>query len=299
MNRIALALVGYALLQGLFPAVATGQPAPSGGTQQAGPRLGNRPSAPPFSASYADIVDLADIAPLVVRVQPRTVARVDDSRVVGLIPGTGRFYVEAQTIGLIAGHADLAPRLAFLADLPVDAKGRPPVFKKIHVIVFARPVSGRPGELALVAPDALLIANAENEARTRAVLTAIVQPGGPAHITGVREIVHAPGDLAGESQTQVFLKTEDGSAASLTIAHKPGAPTRWGASFSELTANIDAPPQPETLVWYRLACALPSTLPPSADPSDTPEDRAAAEADYRFVIASLGECRRLRRIAGS
>jgi hypothetical protein len=298
MNRIALALAGYALLQGLVPQVAVGQAGPAPGAPGSASRFGVWPSAPPFAASYADVVDLADIAPLVVRVQPRTVARVDDSRAAGAIRGTGRFYIEAQTIGLIAGRAELAPRLAFLADLPVDAKGRPPVFKKTDVIVFARPVSGRPGELALVAPDALLVASAENEARVRAVLTAIVQPGGPAHITGVREIVHAPGDLAGESQTQVFLKTEDASAASLTIAHKPGAPTRWGASFSELTANIDAPPMPETLVWYRLACALPRTLPSSADPSDTPEDRAAAEADYRFVLASLGECRRLRRIAG-
>jgi len=262
-----------------------------------GPQAGSWPAAPPFLASYADVVDLADMAPLVVQVQPRSISRVDDSRAVGVIPGSGRFYVDAQTVALIAGHAELAPRLAFLADLPLDARGKPPALKKIDIIVFARPVVGNSGELALVAPDALLIATPENAARVRAVLTALLQPGAPAHITGVRELAHVAGDLAGESETQVFLKTDNGSAASLTIAHKPSAPTRWGASFSELTANIDAPPQPDTLVWYRLACALPHDLPSSVDSSDAPADRAAALDDYRFVLTSLGECKRLRRIA--
>lgn len=290
MKRIAIFLARSGMLAALgSAAIAAAQtPAPEW------------PAAPPFVASYPDIVDLADSAPLVVRVQPRSLAPVSDSAVGsrGVMPGTARFYVEAQTISLVVGQAALAPRLAFLADLPVDARGKPPVLKKAEVLVFARPVPGNPGYLTLVAPDALLIATPENTARVRAVLTGLVQPDAPAHITGVREIVHVGGNLAGEGETQVFLKTGNGSPASLTIVHKPGVPTRWGASFSELTANIDAPPQPDTLVWYRLACALPRDLPDTIDSSDAPVDRAAALEDYRFVLSSLGECKRLRRTAG-
>jgi hypothetical protein len=111
----------------------------------------------------------------------------------------------------------------------------------------------------------------------------------------VRELVDTPGNLAGASETQVFLTTADGSAASLTIERSPGEPPRWGASFSELVAATRAPPARDTLAWYRLACFLPRAAPPGANRSETPESSAQADADYRFVIAQLGGCPRLRR----
>lgn len=252
-------------------------------------------SGPPFTASYADLADLANSAPLVVHVRTRTIARVEDARAPGLAAGYGRFYVEAQTIALIAGRADLAPKVSFLVDLPLDAKGKPPELKKKDLLLFARAVPGSPDELALVAPDAAVLWTPESDARVRAILTALLAPDAPARVTGVREIVFVPGNLAGEGETQVFLRTAKGSAASLTIAHQPGVPPRWGASFSELTADIDAPPRRDTLEWYRLACFLPRTIPTEVNLSDGPGAQAQAQADYRFVLQSLGECTRLRR----
>ena len=105
-----------------------------------------QPASPALTvATYADLADLADSAPLVIRAQVRKLARVEDARAPGLRPGGGRFYIEARTRALLTGAAPLGEQLAFLADLPLDARGRPPAINKQDLLLFARPVSGRPG----------------------------------------------------------------------------------------------------------------------------------------------------------
>lgn len=257
--------------------------------------LPQQPSSSLAAATYADLADLANSAPLVIRAQLRKLARVEDARAPGLRTGLGRFYVEARTRALLTGTASLGEQLAFLADLPLDARGRPPAINKQDVLLFARSVPGRPGQLALVAPDALLLWDAATEARLRTILTALLAPDAPARITGVRELIHVPGNLVGEGATQIFLSTADGSAASLTVERRPDQPPRWGASFSELTAEIGSPPGRDTLAWYRLACFLPVTPAPSANLSDSPAARAQADEDYRLILSELGSCERHRR----
>jgi len=46
------------------------------------------------------------------------------------------------------------------------------------------------------------------------------------------------------------------------------------------------------LLWYRLACALPPTLPDDALADQAPDDATQARADYRFVLDGLGACGR-------
>lgn len=291
LRTIVAAVVAATLVQAMPAAAQT-----SGGSAAS---VGNVVPGPPYDATYADVADLSDGAPLVVRIQPRKLARIEDERARGLKPGRGRFYIEARTVALVAGKPaagqELGPTVAFLADLPLDARGRPPVIAKRDVLVFARLAPGRPDQLTLVAPDALLLWTPATNERIRAVVTALLAPDAPVKVTDVREMVNTPGNLAGESETQVFLATADGSAASLTIEHTPGEPPRWGASFSELVAATRASPPRDTLAWYRLACFLPRSAPPGANRSDTPEASAQADADYRFVIAQLGSCPRLRR----
>lgn len=251
------------------------------------------PSGP--QPTYADLADLSDSARLVLRAQIRSMARVEDARAPGLRTGQGRFYVKAKTRALLFGGEAIGDSLAYLVDLPLDARGKPPAIKKQDVLVFARAVPGRPGELQLVARDAQVSWTAATEARLRPILVALAGGNVPPHITGVRELIHVPGTLAGAGETQVFLSTADGSAASVTIVHVPGRPLAWGASFSELTADVTSPPRPETLEWYRLACFLPDVPPGGANLSETPEDRRQAAADYRMVLGELGSCPRTRR----
>lgn len=251
------------------------------------------PPTPPFT--YADMVDLADSARLVLRAKIRKMIRVADERAPGLTRGHGRFYVQAETQALLTGTSPLGESLAYLVDLPLDSKGKPPKLKKQEVLLFARPVAGQPGELQLVAPDAQLLWSEPAEAQLRRIIGDLISPDAPGRISGVREIIHVPGTLAGEGETQIFLATQDGSPASITVSHRPGLPPAWGASFSELVADVGRPPVRGTLEWYRLACFLPNSFRSDANLSETPSSRAQAVADYRMVLGALGACDRNRR----
>lgn len=251
------------------------------------------PPAPP--PSYADLVDLADAAPLIVRAQPRMLAAVEPARAPGLRPGWGRFYVEARTEAVPFGRSALGEALRYLVDVPLDSRGKPPAFKKKSVLLFARAVPGRPGELQLIAPDAQLLWDAALDARLQGILGELTAPGAPRRVTGVREAIHVAGNLAGEGETQLFLATADGEPAAITVARAPGRPPRWTVSFSELVGESGAVPQRETLGWYRLACFLPPDLTVGANLSGSAADRVAAVEDYRFVLDQLGACPRTRK----
>ncbi|MBW8785409.1 MAG: hypothetical protein JF593_12365 [Novosphingobium sp.] len=253
------------------------------------------PAAVAAQTSYSDLVDLAESAPLVIRARVRSAVRVEPARAPGLAAGRARLYLEGKTEALLFGAAPVGESLHYLADVPLDAKGKPPALKKKSVLLFARRVAGHPGELQLVAPDAQLAWTAALEAKLRSVLTELVSPAAPRRIATVREAIYVPGALAGEGETQIFLATPDGAPASLTIVHRPGEAPQWSASFSEVLDPSGRPPPHETLAWYRLACFLPRSLPEGANVSESDADKAQAEADYVQVLKDLGDCGRLRK----
>jgi len=244
--------------------------------------------------NYADLVDLAESAQLVIRARILTLIPLEPARMPAIRPGWWRFYVEARTEALIAGQTPLGEALTYLVDLPLDHKGKPPRLKKSSVVVFARPVRGSPGALQLVAPDAQVPWDPLLDSRLSAILGKLLASDVPPRITGVREAIHVSGDLAGEGETQLFLVSANGDPAAITITRRPGAPPRWSLSFDELVASNRPPPERDSLAWYRLACFLPSTLPPSATNMGTNEDRLAAAQDYAWVWRQLGPCPRSR-----
>lgn len=244
--------------------------------------------------SYADIVDLADAAPLVLRAEIRKVARLDPARAAGVAPGKARLYVEARTQALLLGKTAIGESLRYLVDVPLDARGKVPSLRKASVLLFARPVPNLPGELQLVAPDAQIAWTPDTEARVRAALAELLAPGAPQPVRAVREAIHVPGTLAGTGETQFFLQTSDASAASITVLHRAGQPPAWSASFTEVLENADGPPRRETLAWYRLACFLAPTLPAGVNLSEGADAKARADEDWRFVMTELGSCPRSR-----
>lgn len=251
---------------------------------------------PPATAAltYADLVGLADQAPLVLRAQVRKQAVVEPERSPGLAPGHVRLYVEARTLALLAGSVPVGESLAYLVDVPLDARGKPPKLGKAEVLLFARPVSGRPGQIQLVEPDAQLPYSAEFESRLRPILAALVAPDAPPRVTGVRDALAVEGTLAGESETQLFLDAENEGSVSITVVHRPNQSPRWGVSWTEIVDQAARPPQRDTLAWYRLACALPAELPAQANLARNRQARALAAKDYAFVIRELGRCKRTR-----
>ena len=248
----------------------------------------------PQQATDADLIDLADYADLVLRAKVRRQSELKPERAPGLKPGHTRFYIEAETQTLLAGTTPVGERVRYLVDLPLDAKGRKPSLRNAEVLLFARPVAGRPGELQLVAPDAQLRWNADLERRTRLILEQLVAPDAPSRITGVRDALSVAGTLAGESETQIFLETVNDAPAAISVVRRPGMEPVWGVSFSEIVDQAVRIPPRGSLAAYRLACAMPQTLPSEANLAREPADRARASDDYRYVISQLGPCPRLR-----
>ncbi len=245
--------------------------------------------------TYADLADLSDAAEIVVRVKIRKQVMVEPARAAGLAPGFARIYLEAETLALLSGRVPVGEMLSYLVDVPLDPRGKAPKLKKQEVLLFARVVPGRAGEIQLVGPFAQQIYSPELEARLRPILSAMVAANAPPTIIGVRDALSVQGNLSGESETQIFLETRGGSPVSLTILRRPGRAPVWGVSWGEIIDQAARPPETNTLEWYRLACALPPRLPPAANLSRAPEERARADRDYVFVLASLGPCVRSAR----
>ena len=252
------------------------------------------PPMPANAPSYADLADLADAAPSVIRAKVARVAVVEPARAPGVRPGWARIYVEARVSALLAGPPLAGDAIRYLADVPLDARGKVPRLAKREVLLFGRSVEGKTGQLQLVAPDAQLPFDPVLEQRVRAVLAELLAAGAPGRVDKVREAIFVPGTLAGAGETQMFLSTADGEPASITVVHTPGEPPRWSVSFSEIVDSSGEPPARDTLAWYRLACFLPATLAPAANVSATPDDKARAGSDYAMVRGSLGACPRTR-----
>jgi hypothetical protein len=243
--------------------------------------------------TYADLATFSDAADLVVRIQIRRQTTLKPDRAPGLAAGFARLYIEASTVSLIAGRSGVGPSLAYLVDVPLDARGKVPTLKKQDFVVFADVVSGRPGEIRLIAPGAQLAYSPELEARLRPILTELYAADVSPRITGISDALAVAGTLTGESETQVFLATENRAPVSLTILRRPGQRPQWGVSWGEIIDSAARPPAPESLRWYRLACALPAQLPSSANLAREAEARRLAASDYAFVIQQLGPCERI------
>lgn len=241
---------------------------------------------------YADLVDLAVAADLVIHAQIRKQTVVEPARAPGLVPGFARLYIEARTLSLIAGTVPLGESLNYLVDVPLGVSGKVPKLKNLPVLLFARPVAGRAQSVQLVGERGQLNHSPELEARIRPILADLLAPDSPPVVRGVRDALSVPGNLTGESETQIFLETADGSPVSISVLRRPGRPPVWGVSWGEIIDQAALPPRKDTLPWYRLACALPASLPSQANLARDTAARTQAARDYALVIAELGPCGR-------
>ncbi|NNC51899.1 MAG: hypothetical protein HKO08_02515 [Erythrobacter sp.] len=249
-------------------------------------------AAPAPSLTYADTVGLAEDSQIVARVQIRDQVALEPERAPGVAPGHVRLYVEARTLALISGNVPVGENLRYLVDVPLTAKGKAPKLKKREMILFARPVSGRPGEIQLVGDGAQRPYTLEFEAALRPVLTSLLAPDAPPRVTSVADALAVEGTLVGESETQIFLDTENDGPVSITVVRRPNQEPRWGVSWTEIVDQSARAPRAGTLQWYRLACTLPADLPAEANFSRDSRARALAARDYQFVIEQLGPCTR-------
>lgn len=275
--------LGFALL--LLPlGHAAAQPAPRAAAAA--------PAA--VQLTYADIAALALEAPVAAHVRLRRALPLKSEEAPGVAAGFTRFYVEADALALIRGEPGMPTQLRYLADFPNGASGRPArPARKSEWLVFARPVAGRPGELQLTAPNTYLAFSPQVAERTRTILREALAPDAPPALTGIGRAFHVPGVLQGASETQIFLQTAGNRPVSINVVRQPQVPPRWFVSMSEFVDAGATQPKPDTLLWYRLACALPAQLPRAAL-AEAAEHEQAIAADYRLVREGLGSCMRTR-----
>jgi hypothetical protein len=262
------------LLAGSAPALAAAPPPPYGGL--------------PTAYTYVALADIALASPIVIAADIVDAIPIKDP--VGLPAGKARYYVEAEVKALISGRADLPLHVTYQVDIPADPRGKKAKLKGVPVLLLAA-ATATPGMLRLIGPDAQVPRTPENESRIRAILAASIAPDAPPVITGITRAFHVAGTLPGESETQIFVRTADARPISLNILRRPGEKPRWAVALTELVDDSAAPPPPDSLLWYRLACGLPRTLPDAAVDGQASADADAARADYALVLAGLGSCR--------
>lgn len=249
------------------------------------------PVASPYS--YADLADLVLSAPIIAELRIRKADKLPPNPA-NPASNSQRYLISADVTSVIRAPGGIAPRVEFLYSAPRDAQGRLPKLNKAKVTIAAFPVRGKPQALQLAAPDALVFSGAAEASIIRSIITAAIDPAAPPEVTGIGSAFHTPGTLEGEGDTQIFLTTKDGRPISFNVVRTPAAAPRWSVSIDELVDASGAQPRRDTLLWYRLACSLPATLPPSSS-APTPEYAAIVAEDYATIVRGLGPCRRTRR----
>ena len=245
-------------------------------------------------AAYADIADLVTISPLIVDATIRNLQKIAPEQAIGVPDDRQRMLVEADVTSLIRGEGGITPRVRFLLDVPKDAKGKIPKLKKQRFFLLGNIVSGKPGEMRLSRPNALVQYSAANDALVRGITKEAVLIDAPPKITGIISAFHSAGTVLGEGETQVFLRTAKEQPLSLSILSRPGQEKRWAVSTAEVIDESATAPAKFTLLWYRLACDLPRALSPDLVEAADSDNAARAQADYKFVLDSLGPCGRKR-----
>ena len=245
------------------------------------------------SLTYADLADLSLSAQIVAKIHVTEVIDLPARPEVQPANGVVRRYIEGQISVLIKGPQDMPSALKFVAQMPVDARGKAEKIKKTDQIIFARSVPRQPDTVQIIAPDAMIDWTSGEESTAHSIIAESLRRGAPPHIRGVDSIFSAPGDIPGQRESQFFLKT-DSQPVSITFFRKPDTPPSWTVALGELTDAGLPPPHHDTLLWYELACQLPDALPSALLEAQDATSSDALKDDYKVIRTDLGPCDRTR-----
>ncbi len=242
---------------------------------------------------YADMADLVVDTPLAMRAAILKVVKLPKDIAAQAGVGRQRVLIHATVIALIRGDQGIGREVSYLYDTPTDTRGKIPKLAKRQVLLLARPTD-KPGQIQLIARDAQIDWSNEAESQLRSIVAEVLGANPPPRITGIGQAFHVAGTVAGESETQIFLKTASGDPVSLSIIRRPGQAPAWAAALGEIVDESAAKPARPSLLWYSMACYMPPSLPDASVATLAPEERRAARDDYRVVMDGLGPCGRTR-----
>tara|TARA_R110000772_G_scaffold100306_10_gene200557 strand:+ start:3871 stop:4722 length:852 start_codon:yes stop_codon:yes gene_type:complete len=243
---------------------------------------------------YADLADLSVNAPIIAHVTVKEAIKIDPERAPNAPPGTRRYYIVATTNALIRGQGGIPETIRYIIDLPLDERGRAPKIKKKPFIIFARNLAAANGNVQLAAQDAQIAWSPARDQRIRSLVREIVARDAPPAIARIGSAFHVSGTIIGEGETQIFMETNNSNPISITVLSRDGQKKVWAVSLGEIVDEAARAPVRNTLLWYRLACFLPKTLPDHSLTGDSGANANEARRDYSLVIQDLGDCPRSR-----
>ncbi len=242
---------------------------------------------------YPDLADLALAAPITAHVRIRSMQRLSKDMSVGVRPGFFRHLITADVIALIKATEGVPQRIQYLVDLPVDSRGKVEKLKKSESLIFA--AAAGPATVRLVAPDAQIRWTPDAARVVRSVLSEAARADAPPVLRGISSAFYSEGSIPGEGETQIFLNSPEDKPVSLTVQRRTGEAPHWFVSQGEVVDEGTSQPRPDTLLWYRIACTLPASIPPSAVDGQSAETAAQIGTDYKVILDGLGPCSRTRK----
>ncbi len=232
---------------------------------------------------FVDLADLTVNAPVIVQATIARAERLPDRDSPGLAKGRARLLVTAAVDAAIVAPGAIPAELSWLWDAPLDPRGKLAKRKNLPVMAWITTPSPD-GKARLISPNAQQMWTSTLDIRVRAIATEAKSGTAPV-ITAVTNGFRADGTVAGESESQFFLTTSDGTGAALIVTNRPGMARKLAWSRSDVIDESAVAVRPGTLLWYRLACGLPPVLPAAAGGRDL-----ALAADWSAAIANLGPC---------
>ena len=227
--------------------------------------------------TFADFATLTIASPVIVTATIAKAERLSRADAPDVATGETRLLIAAHLTAALRAAGTVSAQIEYLVDLPAAAKP-----KGAAVLLFLDP-GARDGQFALAAPHAQLAATPAAIGTVRTLLAELTAGTVPV-VTGVTSAFTVPGAVAGEAESQFFLATASGKPVSLVVLTRPGEAKTLSLALGDVIDDAATPVRRDTLLWYRLACFLPRTLPGAPD--------AAQAADYAFVLAALGPCTR-------
>jgi hypothetical protein len=239
-------------------------------------------------AGRADFANLALGATTVARAQIVKAKEVKRERAPGLAPGFRRFLVRAQVQTVLAAPAGVPGEISYLVDIPENSRGRVPKIEGQIVLLFLGPEQA-PGEFVLAHKYGQQAWSAGREQIVSGFLGERAAAGGAPRAESITSAFHVPGSIPGESETQIFVRTQNGRPLSLVVLRRPGIEPHVVLSTGDIIDPNAPSPDASSLSSVILACSLPAELP--ADIAGGNNGQALTE-DYRAALDALGQCDR-------
>ncbi len=239
------------------------------------------PPSPGLPVQYADLVELTQQAPVILRGQIIAAKRLKgDDAADNPPPGLRRLVTLRVSAALKA--TDLTPQdIKYLVDwVPADGGDEAPPLRGAEVIVFLTPSQTRDDFYSLIERSGQVGATPKTETEIRDIMKDMQVP----HVSSL-SVTGVAGTFDWGDRVQFLLDSADRQRLSLD-SRPDGALT---LVFDE-AAGDQAEVQPRTLLWYKLACSLAPKLPPAVVRDYATKTFRPAQA-YSALLEKLGPCR--------